>query len=191
MEELLKNAAKAVIELKSRLYMYGTDGSIEHIKSRVKSQDSISKKLQKRGKTVNVTNAKKYVRDIGGVRVSVLFVEDVYKVFAYIKSQKDFKITRVKDYIKNPKKSGYQSLHLNILVPVHTSIGKKMVEVELQIRTVGMDFFASVEHLLAYKREEDISSDVKNRLLKCSDMVTQLDKELFSIRDELMQQKST
>lgn len=191
MEELLKNAEKGIIELNSRLQMLMVDEKanetfVEHINMRVKSEKSIREKLERKGLEFNTQNVSQYIRDLGGIRVTVLFISDVYKVFDWLKSQDDLEITRIKDYIKHPKKSGYQSLHANILVPIQTSDGVKKVEVEIQIRTEGMDFFASIEHLLKYKSGE-IDEDISKRLLKCAKHVKTLDKEMFSIYNSILQ----
>lgn len=186
MNELLKEVEKAIIELKSRLKSIDVDlksngyPSIEHIKTRIKTRDSIEAKMKRKKLEATPENIKNNIRDLGGVRVTVLFIEDVYRIFSLLQMQNDLGITRVKDYIKHPKKSGYQSLHMNILVPIRQNGENKKVEIELQIRTVGMDFFASVEHLLAYKKD-NVADDIHERLYKCSEMVTQLDKELFDI----------
>jgi len=187
MKQLIMNAEKAIIEFEAKLEMINIElrakglNSIEHVKSRVKSNDSILAKLERKGLSYTAENVKKYIRDLGGIRVTVLFVDDVYQLLKMIQMQKDIKITRVKDYIKTPKKSGYQSLHVNLLVPVQTEDKIDEVEIELQIRTVGMDFFASVEHLLKYKSEKEIDSITNQRLVNCSKTITSLDKELCSI----------
>lgn len=189
MKEVLKNAKKGVLEIESRLQALDIDykskgmSSIEHIKGRVKSESSIRDKLTKKGVEITPLNVKKYVHDIAGVRATVLFVDDVYRLYEDIKAQKDLEIIRVKDYIKSPKKSGYQSLHVNIWVPIKNSDEK--VEVELQIRTVGMDFFASVEHLLKYKRKGGVNKDISKKLINCSNMISSLDKEMSEIHEFL------
>ena len=196
MKELLKDVEEAIIEIKSRLKLIDIDlksngfPSIEHIKTRIKTKDSIKNKMSKKGLSITPENVQKNIRDLGGVRVTVLFIEDVYRIFKMLEEQEDLEITRIKDYIKNPKKSGYQSLHLNILVPIRKNKTIKKVEVELQIRTVGMDFFASVEHLLAYKKD-NVDEDIHKRLFKCSEMVTNLDKELFEIYGILSKEKKS
>lgn len=189
MKEVRKNAKKGVIELESRLQTLDIDyksrgiSSIEHIKGRVKSETSIKEKLIRKGVDVTPLNVKKYVHDVAGVRATMLFVDDVYRLYNDIKSQKDLEIIRTKDYIKSPKKSGYQSLHVNILVPIKNSNEK--VEVELQIRTVGMDFFASVEHLLKYKRKDGVDKDISQKLINCSNIIASLDKEMSEIHSFL------
>lgn len=180
------DAEKAVVELVSRLEICNIDfekngfNKIEHIKSRIKSEESIKKKLQSKNLEYNEENILKNIHDIGGVRATVLFVDDAYRILNYIRFQKDFEIIRIKDYIKNPKKSGYQSLHMNILIPIHTQNETKKIEVELQVRTAGMDFFASVEHLLKYKND-NIDVSISKRLIDCSKQITSLDKEMYEL----------
>lgn len=187
MNLLLTNVEKAIVELEARLEILNIElkskgfNSIEHIKSRIKSNESIKAKLNKKGLEYTTENVRTYIRDLGGVRATVLFVDDIYRIFNFIKFQKDFEITRVKDYIKTPKQSGYQSLHMNILIPIQTENGIEKVEIELQVRTTGMDFFASVEHLLQYKNDKELDDSISKRLFKCSKMVSALDKELYDI----------
>lgn len=183
---IFNNAEKAVVEFVSRLEMCNIDfekngfNSIEHIKSRIKTEESIKKKLQAKNREYNEENILRYIHDLGGVRATVLFVEDAYRILKYIRYQKDFEVIRIKDYIKKPKKSGYQSLHMNILIPIHVKNETIKVEVELQIRTAGMDFFASVEHLLKYKNK-NIDASISKRLIDCSKHITSLDKEMYEL----------
>lgn len=185
--KLYKDAAKATKKLQARLEMFNINleehgfNQIEHIKTRIKEPESVKKKLARHGYDYTYHNIKNHIKDIGGVRAITLFVEDIYRIRDYIYMQKDFEILEETDYIKNPKESGYRSLHLNIVVPVYENNAQKKVDVELQIRTVGMDFFASVEHKLRYKAEAEIPADIQTLLQNCSSMVAELDTSLRDI----------
>lgn len=195
MKQLYADTAKGVKKLQARLEMYNISmeehgrNKIEHIKTRIKEPDSIKKKLANNGYDYTYKNVKEHIKDIGGVRAITLFVEDVYLIRDYIKEQKDFEIIEETDYIEKPKESGYRSLHLNILVPIYENNIEKKIEVELQVRTVGMDFFASVEHKLRYKAESEIPENVNELLQKCSAMVAELDTSLYDINEILEPKK--
>lgn len=190
-EEIEKNAEYAILEMKTRLAIYSKEAErqgldkIEHIKARVKSRESIKEKIKKKGLEYIPENVNTYIRDIAGIRAVVLFEDDIYTLYNYLMSQEDLVVTRVKDYIKNPKKSGYRSLHMNIMVPV--AIGNKLekIEVELQLRTIAMDFFATIEHKLKYKSDVDVSSDISNELKFCSEIIRDLDKRMYNIDKRL------
>ncbi|MBO5551485.1 MAG: hypothetical protein J5966_05955, partial [Lachnospiraceae bacterium] len=124
---------------------------IEHIKSRIKTAESIVKKLKKRGYESTIENMVKFVNDIAGIRVICSFTSDIYRIAEMLAGQNDIKVLSIKDYIKNPKESGYKSYHMIVTVPIYLSDGAVDTKVEIQIRTVAMDFWASLEHKINYK----------------------------------------
>ena len=164
---------------------------IEHIKSRIKSPESIVKKLKKRGYESTVENMVKYVNDIAGVRVICSFTSDIYRIAQMISSQTDIKVLSVKDYIKSPKESGYKSYHMIVSIPIFLSNGSVDTKVEIQIRTVAMDFWASLEHKIHYKFEGNAPEHIKRELHECAEMVSDLDAKMLSLNEEVEELKSS
>ncbi|MCI9032852.1 MAG: GTP pyrophosphokinase family protein [Lachnospiraceae bacterium] len=160
---------------------------IEHIKSRVKTSESIVKKLKNHGYESNIDNMIKYVNDIAGIRVICSFTTDIYRIADMLKRQNDIRVISVKDYIKNPKPSGYKSYHMIISLPIYLSEEKVDVKVEIQIRTVAMDFWASLEHKINYKFETNVPEHIKEELYACARMVSELDAKMLSLNEEVQQ----
>ena len=158
---------------------------IEHIKSRIKTSESIVKKLKKNGYEANIRNMVKYVNDIAGIRVICSFTSDIYRIAEMLINQSDIKVISVKDYILNPKSSGYKSYHLIVTVPVFLSDRILDVKVEIQIRTVAMDFWASLEHKIHYKFEGNAPDHIKRELVECAMMVSDLDAKMLSLNKEI------
>ncbi len=161
---------------------------IEHIKYRVKKPAGIMEKLQRIGLEPTVENAKKHIFDIAGIRIVCAFTADIYCIIELLSRQKDFAIVEVKDYIKNPKENGYKSLHVHIEYPVFLSSGVKPTRVEIQFRTIAMDFWASVEHKIYYKYREHAPKLVQAELKGCADMISSLDDRMYRLKqiiDEL------
>ena len=158
---------------------------IEHIKSRIKTSESIVKKLKRHGYESTIENMVRYVNDIAGVRVICSFTSDIYRIADMISNQNDIKILSIKDYIKNPKESGYKSYHMLVSVPIYLSDRKVDAKVEIQIRTVAMDFWASLEHKIRYKFEADAPQHIKDELVECAHMVSDLDARMLSLNDEI------
>lgn len=158
---------------------------IEHIKSRIKTSESIVKKLKRNGYESTIENMVRYVNDIAGVRVICSFTSDIYRIADMISNQNDIQILSVKDYIKNPKESGYKSYHMLVSVPIYLSDRKVDTKVEIQIRTVAMDFWASLEHKIRYKFEADAPQHIKDELVECARMVSDLDARMLSLNDEI------
>lgn len=156
---------------------------IEYLKSRVKSLESIVVKLHKKGYQLSVENAMRELHDIAGIRVICSFIDDIYSVADMLKRQDDITVILEKDYIKNPKPNGYRSYHMVLEVPVFFSQKKQYVKVEVQIRTIAMDFWASLEHKLYYKETDVTSEEISGRLKKCADIISETDLEMQSIRD--------
>ena len=158
---------------------------IEHIKSRIKTSESIVKKLKKHGYESTLDNMVKYVNDIAGIRVICSFTADIYRIAEIIGNQRDIKVISVKDYIVNPKPSGYKSYHMIVTVPVYLSDRIMDTKVEIQIRTVAMDFWASLEHKINYKFEGNVPVYRKNELMECAKIVSQLDDRMLTLNDEV------
>lgn len=159
---------------------------IEHIKSRIKTPESIVKKLKKNGYEVNVKNMVKHVRDIAGIRIICSFTSDIYLIADMITKQGDLKIISLKDYIKHPKDSGYQSYHMLVSVPIYLSGGFVDTIVEIQIRTVAQDFWASLEHKIYYKFEGNAPDYISRDLRECSEIVSNLDARMLHLNEAIM-----
>ena len=151
---------------------------VEHIKSRLKSESSKLKKLADKGYEPTVENVEKHIHDIIGFRIVCSFLSDVYDIVNIIKSSQNFKIKNESDYIANPKDTGYVSYHLNVLVPIHLEERLEYVEAEIQIRTLAMDFWASLDHKLQYKLPKEIPVYLQRELLSCSDEIKILDAKM-------------
>jgi putative GTP pyrophosphokinase len=158
---------------------------IEHIKSRIKTPESIVKKLKRHGYESTIENMVKYVNDIAGIRVICSFTSDIYRIAEMISNQSDIKVISVKDYIVNPKASGYKSYHMLVSVPVYLSDRIEEAKVEIQIRTVAMDFWASLEHKIHYKFEGNAPEHIRDELVECAQMVAALDARMLSLNEEI------
>ena len=163
---------------------------IEHIKSRVKTSESIVKKLKKHGYESTLDNMVKYVNDIAGIRIICSFTSDIYRLADIIRNQQDIRVISVKDYITKPKKSGYKSYHVIVTVPVYLSDRILDTKVEIQIRTVAMDFWASLEHKMNYKFEGNAPEHLKNDLVECSKIVSMLDTQMMMLNEEMQKYSS-
>lgn len=159
---------------------------IEHIKSRIKTSESIVKKLKKHGYESTIQNMIEHVNDIAGIRVICSFTSDIYRIADMIRNQSDIKVIAVKDYIINPKSSGYKSYHMLVSVPVFLSDRIIDTKVEIQIRTVAMDFWASLEHKIHYKFEGNAPAYIKNELIDCARMVSDLDAKMLRLNEEVL-----
>ena len=160
---------------------------IEHIKTRVKTPESIVKKLRKYGYEISIENMVKYVNDIAGVRLICSFTSDIYQLAEMIGNQSDLKVLSIKDYIKNPKESGYKSYHMLVSVPIYLSDSVVDTKVEIQIRTIAMDFWASLEHKIYYKFEGDGPENLQQELKACADMVDMLDAKMYSLNERILE----
>ena len=158
---------------------------IEHIKSRLKTPESIVKKLKKYGQESTIENMISYVNDIAGVRIICSFTSDIFRIADMLSNQSDIKVIEVRDYISSPKPSGYKSYHMLVTVPIYLS--DKIVDamVEIQIRTVAMDFWASLEHKINYKFEGNVPDYIRTELVECAHMVSSLDDRMMSINEEV------
>ena len=160
---------------------------IEHIGTRIKSPESIVKKLKKNGHESSIENMIRYVNDIAGVRLICSFTSDIYKLAKMIASQNDLKVLEIKDYIKNPKESGYKSYHMIVTVPIFLSDHIVETKVEIQIRTIAMDFWASLEHKIYYKFEGNAPAYISRQLRECAKMVSSLDERMLQLNDAIQE----
>ncbi|MGN0970424.1 MAG: GTP pyrophosphokinase family protein [Aristaeellaceae bacterium] len=158
---------------------------IHHMQTRMKSIQSMMEKLQRKHESVSIASAVTNLTDIAGVRVICSYIQDIYTVADLLTSQDDVKVLRVRDYIKNPKPNGYRSLHLVLEIPVFLSEGRIPVPVEVQIRTIAMDFWASLEHSLRYKAEGQVTEEVSRELLQTASDIAALDQRMQVIHDKV------
>ena len=156
---------------------------VEHMKSRLKTEKSIIDKLNKKGYEITAKNMISHVHDIIGIRIVCSFLDDVYDIVDIIKSSKQFKIKEEKDYIKNPKSTGYMSYHLIVLVPIYLNETVEHVEAEIQIRTSAMDFWASIDHKVQYKFPSEIPEEVKKEMYNCSLDIRKLDEKMQQLNE--------
>lgn len=156
---------------------------VEHMKSRLKTEKSIIDKLNKKGYEVTTKNMILHVHDIIGIRIVCSFLDDVYDIVDIIKSSKQFKIKEEKDYIKNPKTTGYMSYHLIVLVPIYLNETVEHLEAEIQIRTSAMDFWASIDHKVQYKFPSEIPEEVKKEMYNCSLDIRKLDEKMQQLNE--------
>ncbi len=158
---------------------------IEHIKTRIKTPESIVKKLKRNGHDTSIESMIKYVNDIAGVRLICSFTSDIYRLAEMIGNQSDLKVLSIKDYIRNPKESGYKSYHMLVSVPIFLSDSVVDTKVEIQIRTIAMDFWASLEHKIYYKFEGNAPEYISRDLKECAEMVSALDEKMLSLNDAI------
>ena len=158
---------------------------VEHIKSRIKSYDSATKKLISRGYEITAKNIEEHVHDMVGLRIVCSFLSDVYEIVKIIEDSDQIKIRDKKDYISNPKDTGYYSYHLLVYVPVYLIDGVTLVEAEIQIRTVAMDFWASLDHKITYKFKGEIPEEIKEGMHKCAEDIHALDQKMLKLNNEM------
>ena len=165
---------------------------IEHIKSRLKTAESIVKKLKKDGYEVSIENMMERLSDIAGIRIICSFTSDIYQIADMISSQGDVTVLHVKDYIKNPKPNGYKSYHMVVTVPVYLTDGPVETKVEIQIRSVAMDFWASLDHQLKYKKSFiDDNGEISEELTQCAEVIAGTDVKMLEIRKKIEAQGVT
>ena len=194
-QELMMMYSCAIREMRTKLEVLNDELSIHHqrnpiefITSRVKKPLSIVEKLHRYGVPVSVESVEKNLNDVAGVRVICSFIDDIYTVADMLLRQDDITLIKKKDYIQNPKENGYRSLHLIIELPVFFSKQKKNMRVEVQIRTIAMDFWASVDHQLKYKQDiEDVENadQLSQELKECADIIAQTDARMQAIKDKI------
>jgi len=163
---------------------------IENIKSRMKTPESIVQKLKRKGYEVSIENMVRYVEDIAGVRLVCSFTSDILQMADMIGRQNDLTVISIKDYLKNPKPSGYKSFHMIISIPVFLSDKTVETKVEVQIRTIAMDFWASLEHKIYYKFEGNAPSYISQELQECAEIVSMLDNKMLLLNEAILIEKA-
>ncbi len=162
---------------------------IEYVKTRIKTPESIVKKLKRYGYEASIQNMVKYCNDIAGLRVVCSFTSDIYRLAEIIGRQNDITVISIKDYMKKPKESGYKSYHMIVSIPVFLSDRQVDVKVEIQIRTIAMDFWASLEHKIYYKFEGNAPDYISRDLRECSEIVSNLDARMLHLNEAIMRTK--
>lgn len=194
MKTLITYYKCAIMEIETKFKVLNEEFSLEYdrnpiesIKSRIKSTESLAKKVRDKNIPINIESIEENIHDIAGVRVVCSFPEDIYMLADCLLKQDDIILIEKKDYIKNPKANGYRSLHLIISVPIFLQNEKKNMKVEVQLRTIAMDFWASLEHKLRYKKKisDDIAAQLAYELKDCAEKSAQLDKHMQDIREQL------
>lgn len=196
-EELMMMYNSAIREVRTKLEVLNDEfqvrrshNPISYIKFRVKKPASILEKLQRRGFPVSLQSIEENLHDVAGIRVICNYVQDIYMVADMLTSQNDITLIQVKDYIANPKPNGYRSLHLVLEIPVFFSDGCKPMKVEVQIRTIAMDFWATLEHHLKYKTEGPVPEEIAQELKACSDVIADTDCRMQNIYNSLNREKN-
>lgn len=194
--EILIPYQQAVSELEVKFmsivnenYRLGKHSPIEYVTGRVKKISSILEKAKK--KNIMISRIEDEIEDIAGIRIICQFVEDIDIVVELIRSRSDIEIKYEKDYISRSKESGYKSYHMIVYYDVHTALGKKRIQAEIQIRTMAMNFWATIEHSLKYKYKHNIPANIKNRLIKAAEAAHLLDEEMSKIRIEILDAQDT
>lgn len=191
-QEMMMMYTCAIREAKTKLEVLNDELSvrnkrnpIEVIKSRVKKPLSIVEKLRRRGFEVSIESVLQNLDDVAGIRVICSFVDDIYQIAEMLVRQDDIRVIAVKDYIKNPKDNGYRSYHMIIEIPVFFSNEKRYMRVEVQIRTIAMDFWASLDHQLKYKKELEEASEISEELRQCAEVIARTDETMLAIRKKI------
>ena len=162
---------------------------IEYIKKRIKTPESIVKKLKRDGYDVTVENMVNYINDIAGIRIVCSFTSDIYRLAEMIGKQNDLTVVSIKDYIKHPKVSGYKSFHMHVTIPIFLSDRVVDTKVEIQIRTIAMDFWASLEHKIYYKFEGNAPDYISRDLRACAEIVSDLDAKMLQLNEAIQETK--
>lgn len=189
---LMMKYRAAIMEVETRMQVLNEDFSHEYnrnpfesIKSRLKSPSSIYEKLARKGFPITVESIRENLTDVAGLRVICSFPDDIYRLADLFTRQDDISLVRKKDYIENPKPNGYRSLHLILSVPIFLSHKKEYMKVEVQFRTIAMDFWASLEHKLKYKKDVNDTDEIVGQLRACADSIEELDYQMQEIRDKI------
>ncbi len=184
-ESALKQVNTKIEILNNEFKMEHKYNPIEHVTSRIKSPESITKKLKHNGIDVSMENIVNCLNDIAGIRIICSFTSDIYRIAELIAKQSDVTVIKIKDYIQNPKPNGYKSYHMIVSVPVYLSSRAVDVKVEIQIRTIAMDFWASLEHKMYYKFEGNAPEHIRRELKECADLVSFLDSKMLALNEEI------
>jgi len=179
----------AMMEIETKFNVLNEEFSLRHdrnpissIRTRLKSPQSIIEKLERLGMSVGIDSVEKNLNDVAGIRVCCSFIEDVNMLAEALIKQDDITLIQKKDYISNPKPNGYRSLHLIVSVPIYLAKEKKEMRVEIQLRTIAMDFWASLEHQMRYKKDRDFTEEMAKELLVCADTSADLDRRMSKLR---------
>lgn len=190
--QLMMEYSSAIMEVETRLKVLNAEFSQEYnrnpfesIKSRLKSASSIYEKLKRKGYPVATESIREHLNDVAGIRVICSFPDDIYHLAKLLMKQDGITLVREKDYIKYPKPNGYRSLHLILSVPIYLSNEKKYMKVEVQFRTIAMDFWASLEHKLKYKKHVEEADEIERQLRICADSIEVLDYQMQEIRNKI------
>lgn len=182
----------AIMEIETKFNVLNQEFSLRYdrnpinsIKSRLKSVESIHDKLARKGLPLSVASIDENLSDVAGVRVICSFTEDVYTLADALLSQDDITLIETKDYIKNPKPNGYRSLHLIVSVPIFLAKEKRPMKVEIQLRTIAMDSWASLEHQLRYKKDNEFTEEMSKELLRCAELSSELDSRMDALRAQV------
>ena len=191
-KELMMQYRCALMEVETKLNVLNAEFTMknnrnpfESIKSRIKTPKSILEKLQRKGFEISVKGIEENLADVAGIRVICSFPDDIYATAKMLTDQDDIRVLEVKDYIINPKPNGYRSLHLILEVPIFLSNEKKNMKVEVQFRTIAMDFWASLEHKLKYKKNIENAEEISKELQRCAEASSQLDLRMQALRDRI------
>jgi len=178
--DTMKTRVKTLIEEFTHLH---ENNPIEHVKTRVKSPERIAEKLHRRGFALTAENARTQLTDIAGIRCICSYARDISALATILMNQPDIEILKERDYISNPKASGYRSYHLIMRVPIYLTNETKHLPVEIQIRTQAMDFWASLEHKVRYRFDDEMPDTIIRNLRECADKIAELDTQMFQIQD--------
>lgn len=182
--EFAKKKVETDLEILLREYAFKEGyNPVEHIKSRIKSLDRIVEKLDRKEKELTVPNILSYVSDVVGVRIVCSFIKDVYTIADIIRSTGEFILKSEKDYIEEPKESGYRSYHMIVLVPIHLENRTEYIPVEIQIRTVAMDCWASLDHKLRYRVPGKLSEELEREIVESANDMLEIDKKMQHMSD--------
>ena len=182
----------AIREIRTKLEVLNDDlgaryerNPIEHINARIKSPESIAKKLKSKNLPICSDSIPNNLNDVAGIRVICSFIDDIYTIAGMLIRQDDVRLVKMKDYIEHPKPNGYRSLHLILEVPVFFADVTRPMRVEVQIRTIAMDLWASLDHHLRYKKDVKDAQEIENELRRCADVISQTDEDMLKIRKRI------
>ncbi len=197
-DQLMVMYSCAIKEVRTKLEVLNDDlasryerNPIENITSRIKEPVSIAKKLKKQGVPVCVESIPLYLNDVAGIRVTCSFIDDIYTVAGMLIRQDDIKLIKMKDYIEKPKPNGYRSLHLIVEIPVFFADATRPMRVEVQIRTIAMDFWASLDHHLRYKKNVKDVEAISEELRQCAEVIAKTDEDMLQIRKRIFADHQT
>jgi len=187
--ELMMNYECVIREVETKLLVLSSEfnitynrNPIESIKTRLKQPKSIAEKLKRKGFPLTLESIEENLADVAGIRVICSFQDDIYNLAAILAKQDDIRVIEIKDYISNPKSNGYRSLHMIVETPIFLSGRKKYMKAEIQFRTIAMDFWASLEHTLKYKKQGAHLDEISARLFSCAEIINKVDEQMLDIR---------